>query len=384
MLMSRTIQISTYFFYVVLFILPFVYFPEVFNSYELPKFIFLGSSILLLGTVVLFREVGIKNLRIRLNKIDILVMVFLLILLVSDIFGVYVKNSFLGSSYRLQGFLTYLIFGYGYMIVRILSMQTKVKIYNVLFVQLALLSILLIGQYLLVSTFGESISLFQNRYHGTFGNPNFAGGYMVMLFAYILFVKGNMHKVYWFKPLVILLCGIAIILTDSRSAILAVVITTVLYYFNIIKKMQGWVRIAFVIAICIISSSFIFLTIDQALLEKRSSEWENRSIIWKEGATLFMNKPFLGYGQENVQVIFPANLHFSVDNMHNIFLEYAVSSGIVGLVSFVILSLLSFIKSDRGRKMLFLSFFVTAFFNPLSIAQLFLFWVFLGIQNNQD
>jgi len=382
--MSRTIEIITYFFYVVLSILPVIFFPKVFNSYELPKLIFLGISILMLGTVVLFREVSIKNLRIRLNKIDTLVIIFLVILFASDIFGVSVKNSFLGSSYRLQGFLTYLIFGYGYMIVRILSSQGKVKIYNVLFVQLALLSILLIAQYLLVSTLGESISLFQNRYHGTFGNPNFAGGYMAMLFAYILFAKGNTHKVYWFKPLVILLCGIAIILTDSRSAILAVVISTVLYYFNIINKIQGWVRIAFVIAICAISFSFIFLTIDQSLLEKRSSEWENRSIIWKEGMQLFSKRPILGYGQENVQIIFPANLHFSVDNMHNIFLEYALSSGIVGLVLFVILSLLSFIKSDRARKMLFLSFFVTAFFNPLSIAQLFLFWVFLGIQNNQD
>lgn len=382
--MSRTIEIITYFFYVVLSILPVIFFPKVFNSYELPKLIFLGISILMLGTVVLFREVSIKNLRIRLNRIDTLVIIFLVILFASDIFGVSVKNSFLGSSYRLQGFLTYLIFGYGYMIVRILSMQGKVKIYNVLFVQLALLSILLIAQYFLVSTLGESISLFQNRYHGTFGNPNFAGGYMAMLFAYILFAKGNTHKVYWFKPLVILLCGIAIILTDSRSAILAVVISIVLYYFNIIKKIQGWIRIAFVIAICAISFSFIFLTIDQSLLEKRSSEWENRSIIWKEGMQLFSKRPILGYGQENVQIIFPANLHFSVDNMHNIFLEYAVSSGIVGLVLFVILSLLSFIKSDRARKMLFLSFFVTAFFNPLSIAQLFLFWVFLGIQNNQD
>ena len=382
--MSRTIEIITYFFYVVLSILPVIFFPKVFNSYELPKLIFLGISILMLGTVVLFREVSIKNLRIRLNKTDVVVVVFLAVLFISDIFGVSPKNSFLGSSYRLQGFLTYLIFGYGYMIVRILSMQGKVKIYNVLFVQLALLSILLIAQYFLVSTLGESISLFQNRYHGTFGNPNFAGGYMAMLFAYILFAKGNTHKVYWFKPLVILLCGIAIILTDSRSAILAVVISIVLYYFNIIKKIQGWIRIAFVIAICAISFSFIFLTIDQSLLEKRSSEWENRSIIWKEGMQLFSKRPILGYGQENVQIIFPANLHFSVDNMHNIFLEYAVSSGIVGLVLFVILSLLSFIKSDRARKMLFLSFFVTAFFNPLSIVQLFLFWVFLGIQNNQD
>ena len=382
--MSRTIEIITYFFYVVLSILPVIFFPKVFNSYELPKLIFLGISILMLGTVVLFREVSIKNLRIRLNRIDTLVIIFLVILFASDIFGVSVKNSFLGSSYRLQGFLTYLIFGYGYMIVRILSMQAKIKIYNVLFVQLALLSILLIAQYFLVSTLGESISLFQNRYHGTFGNPNFAGGYMAMLFAYILFAKGNTHKVYWFKPLVILLCGIAIILTDSRSAILAVVISIVLYYFNIIKKIQGWIRIAFVIAICAISFSFIFLTIDQSLLEKRSSEWENRSIIWKEGMQLFSKRPILGYGQENVQIIFPANLHFSVDNMHNIFLEYALSSGIVGLVLFVILSLLSFIKSDRARKMLFLSFFVTAFFNPLSIAQIFLFWVFLGIQNNQD
>jgi len=382
--MSRTIEIITYFFYVVLSILPVIFFPKVFNSYELPKLIFLGISILMLGTVVLFREVSIKNLRIRLNKTDVVVVVFLAVLFISDIFGVSPKNSFLGSSYRLQGFLTYLIFGYGYMIVRILSMQGKVKIYNVLFVQLALLSILLIAQYFLVSTLGESISLFQNRYHGTFGNPNFAGGYMAMLFAYILFAKGNTHKVYWFKPLVILLCGIAIILTDSRSAILAVVISIVLYYFDIIKKIQGWIRIAFVIAICAISFSFIFLTIDQSLLEKRSSEWENRSIIWKEGMQLFSKRPILGYGQENVQIIFPANLHFSVDNMHNIFLEYAVSSGIVGLVLFVILSLLSFIKSDRARKMLFLSFFVTAFFNPLSIVQLFLFWVFLGIQNNQD
>ena len=126
--MSRTIEIITYFFYVVLSILPVIFFPKVFNAYELPKLIFLGISILLLGTITLFREISLKNLRIRLNKTDVAVVVFLAVLFISDIFGVSPKNSFLGSSYRLQGFLTYLIFGYGYMIVRILSSQGKVKI----------------------------------------------------------------------------------------------------------------------------------------------------------------------------------------------------------------------------------------------------------------
>lgn len=369
----------SFIFLVFISIIPFVYLPDLFNPYEFPKFILLAIFSLIVGNIVLMLILFRKKISVNISKLDIAVMAFISILLIADIFGESVIDSLLGSSYRLQGFITYLSLGYLYLIARFCSSQIKQELLHQLFsIQLAGISGFLIVQFLLASFEYFQISLFQNRFHGTFGNPNFAGGYMAMLFAYILFWNSSGSLVYKVKPVVLLLGGIAIVLTDSRSAILGVVVSIMIYFLTLGFKAARY-RI-FIFSLLLLSIvSCLFLVIRYSIHERRISEWENRSIIWNQGLHLIEQKPILGYGQENIGIVFPENLHFAVDNIHNIFLEYTISAGIVGLFTFCTVLAFAFRNVNTSGRFLIVAFLISACFNPLSISQLLLFWAVIGI-----
>lgn len=380
---SRRNSYTSFIFLIFFFIFPFITIPQVFNSYEFPKFIFLVIFSLVFGNVLLIQKLFQKRVSIKLSKLDIAVLFFLLSLFVANISGVSFLDSMIGNAYRLQGFVTYLALGYLYFIVRVLSSKLINGIFaKLLSLQLAALGGYLIAQFILVKYSTLDISLFQNRFHGTFGNPNFAGAYLSMLFGYVLFWKDEKSALYVLKPLILLAGGIAILLTDSRSAILATVILVICYFGMLLKNGRRWIILVGVLFVAS-AVSVIFLALQYSIFEKRISIWENREVIWKEGLTLFQQRPILGYGQENAVRIFPSNLHFSVDNMHNIFLEYALSAGVVGVLSYLTVVLLAMQKHNNSGRFLIVAFLITGFFNPLSISQLMLFWVVIGLGNNK-
>lgn len=111
----------------------------------------------------------------------------------------------------------------------------------------------------------------------------------------------------------------------------------------------------------------------------RKSIWDNRSLIWSEGLKAISKRPILGYGQENFELVFPKERHMKVDNAHNIFLETAVSSGIIGLLLFITIIMVAFKKANFTIKMSLLAFLIVSQLNPLSIVEIALFWFLLGM-----
>jgi O-antigen ligase len=246
--------------------------------------------------------------------------------------------------------------------------------------QLLTLGVLLCSQFVL-KNLSFDVSLFQNRLHGTFGNPNFAGGYLAMLFSYILFWNKSNSFIYKIKPVILLLGGVGIVLTDSRSAILAVVIVVIIYFLTLAFRIGKYrLFISSLLLLSIVSS--LFLILNYSFHARRISEWENRSIIWTEGIRLIEKRPILGYGQEAVSIVFPEHLHFTVDNMHNIFLEYAISAGVVGSIAFLGLLFFAWRNLNGPGRFMIIAFLITGSLNPLSISQLVLLWVVIGIGKN--
>ncbi len=114
----------------------------------------------------------------------------------------------------------------------------------------------------------------------------------------------------------------------------------------------------------------------------RSSIWESRTAVWHTASNAIMQRPFLGYGQENFAFIFPSEKLITVDNTHNIFLEILVSSGIFGLITYVSFILIVFKNSDYIVKLFIAAFMLRAFFNPLSLAEIAFFWILAGLYNH--
>lgn len=65
---------------------------------------------------------------------------------------------------------------------------------------------------------------------------------------------------------------------------------------------------------------------------------QTRLLLWKQSIIAFKEKPIFGWGMENFNVPFEKhyNPYFEVwyDRAHNIFFDYLVMTGILGLLSF--------------------------------------------------
>lgn len=107
--------------------------------------------------------------------------------------------------------------------------------------------------------------------------------------------------------------------------------------------------------------------------------YSSRISIWKDAIYLFVQKPLLGYGFGYFELIYNGYTH-------NLFLDIAVSSGLVGLTLFfvvLIYSVIKMIKTKEYNKKVFLVIMMTISFVPLMISlsywTVISFWVYWGI-----
>lgn len=373
----------------ILLILPFLHSSFLPNSYEFPKFLFFVIAVQALVIFFLVPKLFVKGIHFfSPNLLDILVFSFTAALLIADIGGIDPRISLLGSVYRHQGFVLSLSFFFFYALLRSLTKPEGNWLVRFFFKGIIISTFFLcltpfvqaLVYYLLPQS---GIPTYQGRIVGTMGNPNFLGGYLAMILPFVLLanLKTMFHiskiQTFFLKRILILLIIAVILLSDSRSAQIAagVVLLGSFVYVNIQSVL--WQRI--IMGILLTLSLVIFS--NQELIMKRDSIWDNRSLIWSKGVEGLVKRPMLGYGQENFELVFPKERHMKVDNAHNIFLEIAVSSGIIGLGLFLTILVVVFKHAPLQIKLSLLAFLISAFFNPVSIAQIALFWFLLGISS---
>lgn len=357
---------------VLVLLLPLIVFPKVFNPYEYGKFLIFVTGV----EVVLFLNLifSRRNFKIPTDKLSILIYLFLFTTLIADLLGADAKTSLLGSDWRLQGFLTSFSGAVLYVLLRNYS-----KLENSYFSKVALLSAFLISAVAIYQVFlfyfisDSNIETYQGRFVGSMGNPNFLAGFLAMLLPFVLLIGPNRKYQPFLKIFVTGLVLIAIWLSGSRSGMMAIgfiIFSSLIYCFRE-QKLKNF--LVGVVAVCLVF--FLFQTIKS----ERVSIWDNRNLIWEEGIKAVVKRPILGYGQENFELIYPVARNVKVDNAHNIFIETAVSSGIVGLILFALILFTAIKEASVPVKLSLGAFVISGFFNPLSIAQIALFWLLLGL-----
>lgn len=431
--MKKSIE-ENYLFYGVCFILltlPLIYIPFIFNPYEFPKFLFfVGFSWILAFLYILktvwetaslnkyehvlmdsgqsrLSESFAKRLRMTgIDKITFLVLIYLAVVFLANILGLDSKISILGSEFRHQGFLTLLSGALIFFIVKKIK-KIEDSFWMVIALNGFIVSALAICQIIAIQFFPQiNIPTYQGRIVGSLGNPNSLGGYLVMLLPFVLFAEGSLRR-HFIKYGISLLIIIAIFFTDSRSALLAggfvifVFLMKVFFKVNVCKKIS--LIILFLLVFLLFGNKMlnpIRRIFDSEVLQirsesakglvqydrewKRISIWDNRILIWAEGLKAFQKSPILGYGQENFELIFPKERHMKVDNAHNIFLEIAISSGMLGLIIFLAIIFIALKQSSIVVRLSIFVFLVVAQFNPLSIAQIAFFWFLISLSNRRD
>lgn len=380
MLLSRNKSFTLFssLFYFFISILPFLYIPGLYNPFEFPKFL-LTITVVYLLTLVRLSSLKVSDIMfIKDTTVFYLIIAFICTLLFADIFGLDPIYSLKGSLYRHQGFLltlsTTLLF---FLIYTLPKPEKKMLLHHVLHilpVQLFILTILSIWQAILFFFFHNyQIPVLMGRIVATFGNPNFLAGYIVVVLPVALYSISQNKKFpkrfhFFIQFLLIVFSTITMLITDSKSALLALMGIGFITLFSFYRTTSTRL---FLILIIIISSYWI-------LVSSRYSLWDNRLIIWEEAVKAVASRPLLGYGQENFDLIFPKERHIHIDNAHNIFLETALSSGVIGLGIFVSILYTALKKASFPIKLSLIAFLITAQFNPLSIPQIVLFWILLG------
>lgn len=179
------------------FILPFVYFSNIFNPYETPKFLFyvIGIEFLVIYFIFRFLFTSEESLRLRSGPpsevlLWIFISGFVIINLVSNLFGLDPKVSFLGSNIRHQGFVTLISSVLLFFFSRFSSDKTIIFKKTALICAF-LISLVAIFQAVQLNIFNSSIWTYNGRIVGTFGNPNFWAGYLVMLLPLVLFLDST-------------------------------------------------------------------------------------------------------------------------------------------------------------------------------------------------
>lgn len=318
------------------------------SAYEGPKVLWLWT-----GSIVLFLF-WIFRLSFDLTKIitrsDYFYFLWLAVLTLSSMIGVHPLDSLVGGSYRHQGVIFFLSLWVIGKTVGILE-KRQILIYKMFLVGACLESIMLILERLLSS----------NEPLGTFGNANAAAGFVALS---LLFPKDYLSKVQ--KKLFYLINCLGVVFSCSLSAL-------IVFVYSVLKRKYFFPILAVIAGGIILSGSKDF-----------NNPHEGRKIIWELAITSIAQRPILGYGAESGEMVFDKAyktygtplVGLMVDRAHNIFLDIAMWSGILGLILFICWILMKIKEmNDEWRKIALIGWLVFACLQPLGVVH----WIILAV-----
>lgn len=354
------------FFFLVLPLLANYRIPE---SFEMIKVLaFLGGTNVFLAilSIVLYYRISVKK-----DRLLVLLAVWWLILGVSSLINGNHGESWFGQYYRYQGLITFFgLIEFVFLVSKVDFEPTQIrKIFNISGV---VNSLIIYGQYISLHWLNQPIYNFNGRMTANLGNPDFAGGFLALIAAY---VSPTLWPIFF---------G-AIWLTKSRSALIAFALILILKIFGLFKSNKWRIGLATVILIVL---GVIFPL-------RAVSTFENRLVIWQKALTAISQKPILGWGVENFSWAFQSSLlpndfdlkNIRVDKAHNEFLEITTAGGVLALGLYIMIWLTVVKNQWRGKSdpwrqnnlVCLGAFLILSNLNVMSIAEYIFFYFVAGV-----
>src|SRR5581483_248076 len=356
-----------YLLYILLFLIPLIYLPYGISPFESYKVI-----AVIIGVLTLFIALLVKykqKLYSKFNKLLVILVAAIFLLSLFHLISAFSFDAFLGNVFRLQGiYLLWIL-----LLLSLLSCVVKFK--NAPFI-LPFISLILLAFF--AYYFGLNIN---NRSYSTLGEPNAFAAIIIFIWPFLFFNLKNKYYLLVAKVTFIVLIIPLLVFAASSSAIVALVIQLI---FILLLKFTKRVSLSTLICILLLILSLIL-----PIFDKRSV-YENRVEVWKTAIKAGSDSLIWGNGFGNESpIMHKASLELNnslqldnVDSAHNIFLDFFVEGGIVGLIIFISLWLISIKKLICNKNtleiILFLGLSVCLSFNPLSVATLVQFWWLIG------
>ncbi|MBQ9297495.1 MAG: O-antigen ligase family protein [Clostridia bacterium] len=398
---------------------------EIMTSAMLKNIIILFCSLLLIILILTNYQ------KLKFDNKDLLLLTFLLLVITSTFMSTDIHKSIYGEGSRYEGLLMFISYACIYLASKKFFEYKKISIFfNVMFYTSLFIGIIGFFQnYLNIPN-----TIFTLVPKATFGNQNFFGSYIsiVLPISMSIYILYNSNKALVLSNIMffnMLSCG-------TRSAWIAFTVVSFLGIIYLVKiKNKVFLKRCILLIICFI---LIFLFIyngignyifshtlfsgtssynlkerfkvignDLDLISKNGLSnklGSSRIEIWKMTLKVVEKYPLLGYGTDNLQlglifscpddVINYINAHHGIpDKAHNEYLHIAATLGIPALLVYLIflaLIVLPKLKNmDKDKKSLIfslaiLSYLAQAFFNISTIGVSPLFWMLLGLSDNEN
>lgn len=351
-----------------LFLLPFVVFPFGTSPYETPKLFVAEVAIELLVLLIILKKVTVPFLK---SKLLVAALSGIVLLSLVHVLFLGTDTTFFGNAFRLQGvfFLLHLfVFFFVAVAVPLETFRGK----------LPLIVFLLLAGATLFGGVNEN-----GRFVATLGEPNSLAAAIIYLwpFAYFLSPFPKKKSVFFIILFALVIISI-LLLSGSRSGMIAVSLQLSFLLLTHLLKQPFWQNALICFLLYTLSYMFPFL--------EGGGRFENRAEIWKTAVTAGFEKPLLGHGFGNIeQSLFATSYRINtnvkyqfVDSTHNIFLDWFVQGGIIGLLLFLTIligAMKNFIVNKRTVAFtLFLGLLTMLSFNPMSVTIYIAFWYTLA------
>ena len=290
----------------------------------------------------------------------------------ADIFGVAPVKSFWSNFERMEGFIMLLHLGMFFLVTSSVFKEIDWKRWW----NTSLAASFMMVLYCVLQIIGlKTINQGGVRVDGTLGNAIYLAVYMLFhIFIALLFLWRTWKSVAlrWVYGLLIVLQVWVLYMTATRGAILGLIGgALVVILLNLINKENALIRkasVAGLLGVVVLVGGFMvfrnseFVTNSPVLSRFSSLSVENiktqgRYFVWPMALEGVKDRPILGWGQENFNYIFQEHYKAEMfrlepwfDRVHNIFLDWAVAGGLLGLLAYLSLYFaLLFIVWKRGQ-----------------------------------
>jgi len=326
---------------------PLVFFRQFFFPFVVPKTVFFRLIVDIIFIAYILLVISNRKYLPRINALTTAIVVFLAIAIITSLTGVNPEKSFWSVFERMSGLLTFFHLFAFYIILSSVFKERK-QWERILTVAITVGVLLCFYVWTSDETFA--------RGGGTVGNTSFLAGYLLfdIFFAIIfLFTKKGAWKILYGVFSLILILGLFVSEEPCRGAIAAFCGGIFILGFGYLlfrlfsSGKKSLKTLSFLIPIFLIVAALVLLQLD-FIKGKIIELWQvhgsgSRTLVWKMGFEGWKERFWLGWGQENFNIPFakhfdpalPLTIDVWYDRAHNIILDTAVASGILGLISYL-------------------------------------------------
>ena len=412
---------------IVLFIIPIIITPYGIESipYNLVRYIVLLSCGGILSLCLIF-----KRKQLKFDLIDKTLLVFLLLIIISTIFSINLPKAILGEDNRFEGLLTFMIYFLAYYCAKYYFLYDK-RMGKFAVIITCICSIIGMLQYY---NLFPIYTIFNIPYKlgfasSTFGNRNFFGSFLAIVSPLFMALYITKKKKIYF--IVSLLSFWGILISMTRSSWIGLAVASIIGLIYIIKnfdidilKRTLHLAIGFILIFIFVLFPPKFMSTlltNSDSLEERFSRLgddltsllsgqidgstrigSGRIRIWEITLKVIAQRPLLGTGPDTLYDSIRTNApldyidylittHTYIDKAHNEYLQIAATIGIPALIIYLAF-LMQIIEKQKdvfknpSTLILFvpiLSYIVQAFFNISTIGVAPIFWILLGLIQNE-